>query len=77
MGRFRCKSTLFLFWFRHLDDSVGGSYAQSSHFEGLEESIVNQFSENISTPIVVQANTNLVDRKKGTGFKNLFRTEAY
>ncbi|XP_010428598.1 PREDICTED: uncharacterized protein LOC104713220 [Camelina sativa] len=46
------------------DDSVDGRYAQSSHFEGLEESMANQSSENISTPILAQADTNLVDRKR-------------
>ncbi|XP_010416460.1 PREDICTED: L10-interacting MYB domain-containing protein-like isoform X2 [Camelina sativa] len=46
------------------DDSVDGRYAQSSHFEGLEESMANQSSENVSTPTLAQADTNLVDRKR-------------
>ncbi|KAL1200246.1 L10-interacting MYB domain-containing protein [Cardamine amara subsp. amara] len=58
------------------DDSVDGRYAQSSHFEGLDESKANQSSdllttptegtitsENIATPNVAQANTNSVKRK--------------
>ncbi|KAL1198639.1 L10-interacting MYB domain-containing protein [Cardamine amara subsp. amara] len=59
------------------DDSVDGRYAQSSHFEGLDESKANQSSdllttptqgtitsENIATPNVAQANTNSVKRKR-------------
>ncbi|CAA7042605.1 unnamed protein product [Microthlaspi erraticum] len=41
------------------DDSADGKYAQSSHFEGLEESMANQTSESLSTP-----NTNLAERKR-------------
>lgn len=59
------------------DDSADGTYAQSSHFEGFEESMADQSSfllttptegtitsENISTPNVAQANTNSVERKR-------------
>uniref|UniRef100_A0A1J3JPQ0 Myb/SANT-like domain-containing protein n=1 Tax=Noccaea caerulescens TaxID=107243 RepID=A0A1J3JPQ0_NOCCA len=42
------------------DDSAHGKYAQSSHFEGLEESM----AENLSAPNVAEANTNLAERKR-------------
>uniref|UniRef100_A0A1J3EGZ6 Myb/SANT-like domain-containing protein n=1 Tax=Noccaea caerulescens TaxID=107243 RepID=A0A1J3EGZ6_NOCCA len=42
------------------DDSAHGKYAQSSHFEGFEESM----AENLSTPNVAEANTNLAERKR-------------
>ncbi|VVA95381.1 unnamed protein product [Arabis nemorensis] len=59
------------------DDSANGKYAQSSHFEGLEESVANQTSglatsptkgttasENLSTPNVTEVNLNVVERKR-------------